>query len=267
MFHHFSHFRHGREKLAEKLQQVQKPEQAANKPGASSGLADSKNDASAVAPDPTALDSLEEAKTTMGAPGTQGPSNVLDTSTDADAPKAPPINALGASIDTDAPSSCPSMAAGNIFQELSNDPPCIPTRKDHPVPKTAVRSRTSPVSSTQQTPLGPAPETPLQTNKFCSNMMLGEQTNSAWTQPYSLWWSKGRGNAGSWGMSITHTERSQFASGPRNSYGASNYFFGPIGMTSTPFIFEASLTFRQESNTWPSQPANLLGAHVFTWMT
>jgi endo-1,3(4)-beta-glucanase len=117
----------------------------------------------------------------------------------------------------------------NIFKAFSNDPPPIATRPDHPVPKTAIRSRSKPVSDTQLTPLLPAGNTPLETNKFYSNLFLGGQSSAAWSQPYSLWWSKGRGNAQSWGMSVTHIERDGIAYGPMNAHNACNFFFGPVG--------------------------------------
>jgi endo-1,3(4)-beta-glucanase len=122
-----------------------------------------------------------------------------------------------------------TTSGDNIFKAFSNDPPPIATRPDHPVPRTVIRSRSRPVSDTQLSSLSPIGSTPLETNKFYSNLFLGGQSCPAWSQPYSIWWSKGRGNCQSWGMSITHIERDSLAYGPMNAYNACNYFFGPIG--------------------------------------
>jgi endo-1,3(4)-beta-glucanase len=69
-------------------------------------------------------------------------------------------------------------------------------------------------------------DVPLQTNKFYANFFLGSQGFPVWTHPYSLSWAKGTGN--SYGMAISHTERSQFAFGPDPS--SPQYFISPIGI-------------------------------------
>lgn len=56
-----------------------------------------------------------------------------------------------------------------------------------------------------------------------------------WTHPYSVTWSKGNGNALSWGMAISHIDANQRAFGPQNT--AINghpvqYFINPIGIQS-----------------------------------
>jgi endo-1,3(4)-beta-glucanase len=119
----------------------------------------------------------------------------------------------------------PHLTHVNPFTAFSNDPPVIPSRPDHPVPRTAIRTRSSGSHA-----LLPAPGTPLHTNKFYANFFLEDQSMTTWTHPYSLWWSKGRGNAKSWGMSITLIEKESIASGPVNALGSCNYFFGPIGI-------------------------------------
>lgn len=118
----------------------------------------------------------------------------------------------------------------DIFQRISNNPPPsqISTTPTHPVPLDWIRTRTTPVSDTNLSPLGGLPTYPLQTNKFYSNLFLGSQECQTWSQPYSIWWSKGRGNVKNWGMSVTHTERDGLAFGEQNQF-AARYFFGPIG--------------------------------------
>ena len=56
-----------------------------------------------------------------------------------------------------------------------------------------------------------------------------------WTHPYSVTWSKGGGNAKSWGLAVSHIDANQRAEGPRNAAlpGAPiQYFINPIGIQS-----------------------------------
>src|ERR1700753_852392 len=132
-----------------------------------------------------------------------------------------------------------SPLGDNIFKAFSNDPPPIATRPDHPVHRNVIRTRSRPVSDTHLSSLSPVGSSPLETNKFYSNLFLGSQSSPAWSQPYSIWWSKGRGNCQSWGMSVTHIERDSLAYGPMNAYNATNFFFGPIGKALLHQTFKA----------------------------
>ena len=72
----------------------------------------------------------------------------------------------------------------------------------------------------------------LETNKFYANFFLGSQSSATWTHPYSVAWSKGAGQIGSWGLAISHIERSQLVGpGTKQSYDAGdwNYFQNPLG--------------------------------------
>lgn len=113
-----------------------------------------------------------------------------------------------------------SISADDIFQPIATDaPPAqISARSDHPVPRIGIQEQ-------QQR---------LQTNKFYANFFLGDQKSPTWTHPYSLLWSKGDGETGSWGLAISHIERSQIATGPKTSSEAGNvaYFTNPIGVQS-----------------------------------
>ncbi|KAL1596237.1 endo-1,3-beta glucanase [Nothophoma quercina] len=112
------------------------------------------------------------------------------------------------------PTSQAGQPAQNIFVPLSLatqvPAPSIPFRGDHPVPKANIIDN----------------NTPLQTNKFYANFFLDSQQQSVWTHPYSLSWAKGRGD--SYGMAISHTERSQFSFGPDSQ--KPQYFISPIGI-------------------------------------
>ena len=73
------------------------------------------------------------------------------------------------------------------------------------------------------------------TNKFYANLFLGSQSQGVWTHPYSVTWSKGRGNAASWGLAISHIDSTQRAYGPPNPKLRGNpvqYFINPIGIQS-----------------------------------
>ncbi|KAI9838364.1 MAG: hypothetical protein M1819_005632 [Sarea resinae] len=107
------------------------------------------------------------------------------------------------------------MLSNNIFVPVATGPlpAVIGSRSDHPVPRQGIIQDGKPIS----------------TNKFYANLFLGNQNQGAWTHPYSLSWAKGTGNAGSWGLSISHIEPTQRAYGPGNPV---QYFINPIGIQS-----------------------------------
>lgn len=88
-------------------------------------------------------------------------------------------------------------------------PQAIGGRADHPIKKNHIVDE----------------NVPLQTNKFYANLFLGEQNFPVWTHPYSLAWAKGTGET--WGMSVSHVERSQFAWGTETP---PRYWIAPIGI-------------------------------------
>jgi endo-1,3(4)-beta-glucanase len=68
-------------------------------------------------------------------------------------------------------------------------------------------------------------DVPVYTNKFYANLFLEEQNFPVWTHPYSLTWAKGTGDT--WGMSVSHVERAQFAWGEQTP---PRYWIAPIGI-------------------------------------
>ncbi|KAJ4992500.1 glycosyl hydrolase family 81 [Stagonosporopsis vannaccii] len=112
------------------------------------------------------------------------------------------------------PTSPAGQPAQNIFVPLVSatqvPAPSIPFRSDHPVQKQNIADN----------------NVPIQTNKFYANFFLGSRRESVWTHPYSLSWAQGRGN--SYGMTISHTERSQYSYGP--DYNHPQYFISPVGI-------------------------------------
>lgn len=108
-----------------------------------------------------------------------------------------------------------SLSASDIFQPIATGaPPAqITARSDFPVPELGIQPQSG----------------ALETNKFYANFFLGGQTSPTWTHPYSVAWTNG--TASSWGLGISHIERSQLAFGPNNSY-AVDYFVNPIGIES-----------------------------------
>ncbi|KAG5929935.1 hypothetical protein E4U42_003867 [Claviceps africana] len=110
------------------------------------------------------------------------------------------------------------MACGDIFAEPidTKEPPSnIPRRHDHPVPREGIKSAG-----------------PLQTNKFYSNLFLGDQRGPAFTFPYSVSWAGGKGAGGSWGLACSHIEEHQRVFGKEKYDGASSYYLNPIGIQS-----------------------------------
>lgn len=109
----------------------------------------------------------------------------------------------------------------DIFQPIAlGQPPAnLPLFAGHPVPRLGILNATG----------------PIQTNKFYSNFFLGLQRFPAFVTPYSLTWSKGTGNAQSWGMALSHIEKTQKVFGPSSaqiSGAPSSYYINPLGIQS-----------------------------------
>lgn len=140
----------------------------------------------------------------------------------------------------------PTISA--IFAKpISTGPPVngIGSRPDHPVPRNGLASQSGKVG----------------TNKFYANFFLGAQTNPVWTHPYSLQWAKGRGAAGSWGMSISHIDAQQRTYGPDPSANPVEYYINPINVQSiilSATELSSSTVLTMDSLTAFSANANLL---------
>ncbi|TIA36459.1 endo-1,3-beta-glucanase [Aureobasidium pullulans] len=107
------------------------------------------------------------------------------------------------------------MSVNNIFVAFATGPPPsqVSQRSDHPVERSMI-----------------APQTKkLQTNKFYANFFLGSQASATFTHPYSVAWAKGSGILKSYGLAISHIERSQVAFGPGDPV---QYLINPIGIQS-----------------------------------
>ncbi|CAC9888072.1 unnamed protein product, partial [Aureobasidium pullulans] len=108
-----------------------------------------------------------------------------------------------------------TMSVNNIFVAFATGPPPsqVSQRSDHPVERSMI-----------------APQTKkLQTNKFYANFFLGSQASATFTHPYSVAWAKGSGILKSYGLAISHIERSQVAFGPGDPV---QYLINPIGIQS-----------------------------------
>ena len=108
---------------------------------------------------------------------------------------------------------------------IATDPPpsLFATRNDHPVQPKNISGRSG----------------PLQTNKFYGNLLVGDQREPIWPQPYSLWWANGgnspprQGVLNTNGLAISNIERD-------------NLFFGdPIQPNDPPKWFGAPLYVQQ----------------------
>ncbi|KAF1991861.1 glycoside hydrolase family 81 protein [Aulographum hederae CBS 113979] len=113
--------------------------------------------------------------------------------------------------------------ANNIFTAVRTQTPEVPfsisARPDHPVPRKGIS-------------LAPPTKYPIPTNKFYANLYLGNQNQAVWTHPYSVWWPKGAGNSGTWGLAIAHIERTMLAYGSTNRSGSAQSFINPTGIQS-----------------------------------
>lgn len=111
--------------------------------------------------------------------------------------------------------------ARNLFEPVDVSPPAsqIPHMAGHPVPRLGIKNTTGPIG----------------TNKFYFNFFLGQQSFPAFVMPYSLTWSKGGGNAQSWGMSISHIDDDQKvygANNPKIPGSPASYYINPLGIQS-----------------------------------
>ncbi|KAF2445855.1 glycoside hydrolase family 81 protein [Karstenula rhodostoma CBS 690.94] len=133
---------------------------------------------------------------------------------------------------------------GNVFIPMATDAPPqqVPSRDDHPIKKINIVDG----------------DVPVYTNKFYANLFLGKQDFPVWTHPYSLAWAKGTGDT--WGMSVSHVERAQFAWGEQTP---PRHWIAPIGIqhivmsakelgTSTVLSTEALTGFSVYANLAPS---------------
>ncbi|PYI04982.1 endo-1,3-beta-glucanase Engl1 [Aspergillus sclerotiicarbonarius CBS 121057] len=155
------------------------------------------------------------------------------------------------------PSSVTPMSGGqDVFVPLATGPipQTITARNDHPVPKKGIETIT----------------TPIETNKFYAGLFLGSQTNATFTHPYAITWAKGAGNAGSYGMVVSHNEANVVANGPTNANIPGNpisYYVNPIGIqhmilsatelnSSTVLTAENLLPFSADAVLSPSSGSN-----------
>lgn len=109
----------------------------------------------------------------------------------------------------------------NLFEPvgIGAPPSNIPSVGNHPVPRTGIIGMNGPIG----------------TNKFYFNFFLGSQSQPAFVMPYSLSWSKGGGNAQSWGMTVSHVDDSQKVYGPNNDRipgSPASYYINPLGIQS-----------------------------------
>ena len=109
-------------------------------------------------------------------------------------------------------------SAQDLFLPIAiAQPPSIFSRQSgHPVPRTGINHTGA-----------------LETNKFYANFYLGSQSSPAFVTPYSLAWSKGSGNAMSWGMAVSHMDASAEVFGPANTQipgTPASYYINPLGI-------------------------------------
>ncbi|KAK9466028.1 endo-1,3(4)-beta-glucanase [Lipomyces arxii] len=129
------------------------------------------------------------------------------------------------------------MAPVELFQQVSGMAPHPRfQRRPHPQPPKSVRVQ--PGRDNELT------KPPLQTNKFYSNLYLGNQDQGVFMCPYVLWWNRGAGDH--YGLAIGQTSKDQRVYGPDNTPNP-QYMFHPIGIRSISLsAFEFDKTMRME---------------------
>ncbi|KAK6442435.1 endo-1,3-beta glucanase [Oleoguttula sp. CCFEE 5521] len=112
-----------------------------------------------------------------------------------------------------------SITASDIFRAIATSapPPQITSRSDHPVPQKGIQPQSERIG----------------TNSFHANLFLADQAYPVYTFPYSVSWSNGTGQTGSYGLAVSHTERNQLAFGADEpNTGAWKFYANPIGIQS-----------------------------------
>ncbi|KAM3453190.1 hypothetical protein MY3296_003953 [Beauveria thailandica] len=140
----------------------------------------------------------------------------------------------------------PVIAPGNIFAVAIDTKPLpvqFSSRADHPVPRIGVQTKG-----------------PLQTNKFYSNMFLGNQRDPVFTYPYSVSWADGTGVSGSYGLTCSHIDEKQRVFGPPKHNVSASYFINPIGIHS--MIISARELGKGTKLTLDSMTASSVRAHL-----
>ncbi|KFH72209.1 hypothetical protein MVEG_02500 [Podila verticillata NRRL 6337] len=133
----------------------------------------------------------------------------LDTEHSRDHPRQYPL-----------PMSAFSSPPDSILQPIDISPPLpIFPRRTHPVSPVHVRTDDT--------------STPLPTNKFYGNWLLGDAHAPIWTHPYGLRWDSMGGNwlqtdSPQQGLSISHIDDSSKAFGPLDEHQASRYYLNPF---------------------------------------
>ncbi|OAA70257.1 endo-1,3-beta-glucanase Engl1 [Cordyceps fumosorosea ARSEF 2679] len=138
------------------------------------------------------------------------------------------------------------MDLANIFAapiDIKPLPRQFSSRPDHPVPRTGIQT-----------------QGPLQTNKFYSNLFLGNQRDPVFTYPYSVSWVDGTGVSGSYGMAVSHIDEKQRVFGPPKFDGSASYFINPIGIHS--MIISARELSKGTKMTLDSMTASSIRAHL-----
>ncbi|ODV58389.1 glucan endo-1,3-beta-D-glucosidase [Ascoidea rubescens DSM 1968] len=125
--------------------------------------------------------------------------------------------------------------SGDLFQVIdTSDPPSIFPRQQLPIyPNENIDNA----------------DIPIGTNKFYTNLIIGEGNHMVWTHPYGLWLENTFQNF--YGWSISHIERDQITYGPININNAASYYINPAKIASivlTADAFENGNIIKKLSN-------------------
>ncbi|RPA77370.1 glycoside hydrolase [Ascobolus immersus RN42] len=90
--------------------------------------------------------------------------------------------------------------------------PIFPYRHDHPVPLTGIVGMDN---------------KPIPTNRFYSNLYLGDRRQGVWSLPYMLYLAHDQS-----GLSISHTDKEQLACGPDPNSRPFQFYISPLGIRS-----------------------------------
>ncbi|KAM3164341.1 Endo-1,3(4)-beta-glucanase [Lachancea thermotolerans] len=110
----------------------------------------------------------------------------------------------------------------DLFQAVATDePPSVFARHSNPMDLSSGVSNNG---------------SPYGTNKFYTNLIVGDQTSAAFVYPYSVWKYSSNGVNG---FAVSHTSKDQYSYGNYDSDGNSEYLVNPLGIASLIFSAES----------------------------
>ena len=131
---------------------------------------------------------------------------------------SPSSSVITTSVQTTIVTATPTSTLIDLFQPIeTSEPPSVFGRHSNPM------ELASGVNNY---------DSPYETNKFYTNLIVGDQSSASFVYPYSLWKYTANGVNG---FAVSHTTKDQYSFGSYDSEGNSRYLVNPLGIASLIF--------------------------------